>query len=109
MIKYINRYNNEYTFEAIDESSIMWKGPFGSCKFAQDDKREFTYINPQGGPFIGKGTHMAFISEEFAALEVRDIIWKEEGVILECFKHNNSDIDIHKEYKIIGGIIHTEA
>lgn len=27
-VKYVNRYNDEYTFTLINDSSILWEGPF---------------------------------------------------------------------------------
>lgn len=52
MIKYTNRYGDEFTFEENENGNIDWRGDFKYTRFGWDNDDNIIFVDPSGGPFI---------------------------------------------------------
>jgi hypothetical protein len=52
MIKYTNRYGDEFTFEENENGNIDWKGDFKYTRCGWNDDDKIIFVDPSGGPFI---------------------------------------------------------
>jgi len=104
MVKYINRYSEEYTFTKQDDGNVLWEGPFEYIRAGDD------FIDPSGGPFIAKGQMLSHIihGDEMNVI-VESFQRVDTGYLITCKEHeyDPNDMSHLADTKIIGGIINT--
>jgi hypothetical protein len=85
IVKYSNRYGDDYTFELQEDGSVLWTGPFDYYRVLYDPETEqITAVDPSGGPFICKGFPFRYLETDKKITELK---WIDEPksviVILE--------------------------
>ena len=82
-LKYVNRYGDEYEFAKVNETQYICTGPWSYCRFSMDDKKNYTFIDPSGGPFIGVSQNLhEELHRDLPNKNISKIDLTEEGVLI---------------------------
>ena len=80
--KYENRYGDVFTFTKLEDGNVLWEGPFDRVRAGDD------YIDPAGGPFIGKGkmlSHIIYYTDFNVIVESFERV--DTGYLIKCREH----------------------
>ena len=104
MVRYRNRYGDEYTFTKQKDGNVLWEGDFEYIRAGDD------FIDPSGGPFIRVGqmlSHIIWFDEFNVIIESFERV--DTGYIIKCKEHkvDPNDFSHLADWNITGGIINT--
>ena len=91
MAKYINRYNDVFTFTKQEDGNVLWEGNFEYHRmgFAQNTDT-INMVDPSGGPYIEIGqmlSHVVFDDEFNVIVESFEPI--ETGYLIKTKPHKS--------------------
>lgn len=102
VVRYRNRYGDEYTFTKLENGDVLWEGDFEYMRSGND------FIDPSGGPFIKIGQMLSHVvyGEGFNII-VEGFTNTKNGILINTKPHdyNPKDFRYLEDRGIIGGII----
>ena len=103
MVRYRNRYGDEYTFTKQKDGNVLWEGDFEHIRAGDD------FIDPSGGPFIRIGQMLSHVihGEDEMNVIVEGFTNTKKCILINTKPHDYDPNDMsHLEDRdIIGGII----
>ena len=102
MVRYRNRYGDEYTFTKQEDGNVLWEGDFEYMRAGDD------FIEPSGGPFIKIGQMLSHVIHgDNMNVIVEGFSNTEKGILINTKPHEYDPKNFtHLEDRdIIGGII----
>ena len=104
MVRFRNRYGDEYTFTKQKDGNVLWEGDFEYMRCGDD------FIDPSGGPFIKVGQMLSHvIYGDGMNVIVEGFTNTEKGILINTkpYDYDPEDMRHLANSKIIGGIIST--
>lgn len=103
MVRYRNRYGDEYTFTKQEDGNVLWEGDFEYMRAGDD------FIDPSGGPFIRIGQMLSHVihGEDEMSVIVEGFTNVEKGILINTkpYEYDPKNFTHLEDRDIIGGII----